>query len=99
MTLLSFCLQAVLTTALDGVKQQYGAIREALDQEEQSALCCVKKEENRVLGGLEKKLCLLQSSLRSIQNGLHNLEGLADARADTRAQDQAFIMVSWSSLC
>ncbi|KAM4733804.1 tripartite motif-containing protein 14 [Anableps anableps] len=84
--------RVVLTEALDGVKQQYGAIREALDQEEQSALRCVKEEESRVLGGLEKKLCMLQSSLQTIQNGLHTLEGLADARADTRVQDQAFIM-------
>ncbi|XP_043981952.1 E3 ubiquitin/ISG15 ligase TRIM25 [Gambusia affinis] len=92
LTELHSLFQVVLTKALDGVKQQYGAIREALDQEEQTALRCVKKEENRVLGGLEKKLCLLQSSLQSIQNGLHILEGLADARADTRIQDQAFIM-------
>uniref|UniRef100_A0A3Q2U867 Si:dkey-29p10.4 n=1 Tax=Fundulus heteroclitus TaxID=8078 RepID=A0A3Q2U867_FUNHE len=84
--------RVVLTEALDGVKQQYGAIREALEQEEQSALRCVMKEETRVLGGLEKKLSMLHSSLQSIQNGLHTLEGLADARADTRIQDQAFIM-------
>ncbi|MEQ2298745.1 hypothetical protein AMECASPLE_008546 [Ameca splendens] len=84
--------RVVLTEALDGVKQQYRTIREALEQEEQSALCCVMKEESRVLGGLAKKLCILQSSLQSIQNGLHTLEGLADARADTRVQDQAFIM-------
>lgn len=89
----------VLTEALGGVKQQYGAIREALDQEEQSALRCVKKEESRVMGGLEKKLCVLQSSLQSLQNGLHTLEGLADARGDARVQDQAFIMVSLGSLC
>uniref|UniRef100_A0A8C6P610 Si:dkey-29p10.4 n=1 Tax=Nothobranchius furzeri TaxID=105023 RepID=A0A8C6P610_NOTFU len=74
------------------VKQQYGAIREALEQEEQSALQCVTKEENRVLGGLEKKLGVLQRSLESIQSGLHTLENLADARGDTRIQDQAFIM-------
>ncbi|XP_038124895.1 E3 ubiquitin/ISG15 ligase TRIM25 isoform X1 [Cyprinodon tularosa] len=84
--------RVVLSEALDGVKRQYGAIREALDQEEQSALQCVMKEESRVLGGLEQKLSLLQSSLQSIQNGLHTLEGLADARADTRVQDQAFIL-------
>uniref|UniRef100_A0A1A8FH00 Tripartite motif containing 14 n=2 Tax=Nothobranchius korthausae TaxID=1143690 RepID=A0A1A8FH00_9TELE len=81
-----------LTEAQERVKQQYGAIREALEQEEQSALQCVTKEENRVLGGLEKKLGVLQRSLQSIQSGLHTLENLADAREDTRIQDQAFIM-------
>ncbi|XP_017261106.1 E3 ubiquitin/ISG15 ligase TRIM25 [Kryptolebias marmoratus] len=82
----------VLTEAQEGVKQQYRTIREALEQEEQSALQCVMKEEDRVLGGLEKKLCALQSSLQSIQSSLHTLEGLADARGDRRVQDQAFIM-------
>ena len=74
--------------------QQYRAIREALEQEEQSALQCVTKEETRVLGGLEEKLCLLRRSLQSVQNGLHSLEGLADAKGDRHVQDQAFIMVS-----
>ncbi|XP_033823751.1 E3 ubiquitin/ISG15 ligase TRIM25 [Periophthalmus magnuspinnatus] len=73
-----------------GVKQQYGAIREALEQEEQMALQCVAQEEKRVLGGLETKLGQLQSSLQSIQRGLHSLEGLADTKGDK--QDQAFIM-------
>uniref|UniRef100_A0A3B3ZW09 Uncharacterized protein n=1 Tax=Periophthalmus magnuspinnatus TaxID=409849 RepID=A0A3B3ZW09_9GOBI len=72
------------------VKQQYGAIREALEQEEQMALQCVAQEEKRVLGGLETKLGQLQSSLQSIQRGLHSLEGLADTKGDK--QDQAFIM-------
>ncbi|KAM7003433.1 tripartite motif-containing protein 14 [Tautogolabrus adspersus] len=84
--------RVVLSEAQAGVQQQYGAIREALDQEEQSALNCVSKEESRVLGGLEKKLSHLQSSLQSIQQGLHTLEGLADAKGDERIQDQAFIM-------
>lgn len=88
-------VQVVLTEAQEGVKQQYRTIREALEQEEQSALECVMKEENRVLGSLEKDLCILQSSLQSIQNSLHTLEGLADARGEQRVQDQAFILVSW----
>lgn len=84
--------KVLLSDARAGVQQQYGAIREALEQEEQSALNCVSKEENRVLGGLEEKLGLLKSSLQSIQLGLHTLEGLADTKGDTRIQDQAFIM-------
>uniref|UniRef100_A0A3Q1CMQ8 Uncharacterized protein n=1 Tax=Amphiprion ocellaris TaxID=80972 RepID=A0A3Q1CMQ8_AMPOC len=84
--------RVVLSDARKGVKQQYGAIREALEQEEQSALQCVTKEESKVLGGLEEKLGHLRSSLQSIQQGLHTLEGLADAKGDTRIQDQAFIM-------
>lgn len=90
----SYCAQVVLTKAQESVKQQYGAIREALDQEEQSALQCILKEEKRVLGGLEDKLSSLQKTLQCIQKGLHTLEGLADAKADKRVQDQVFIMVS-----
>ncbi|KAF3688672.1 Tripartite motif-containing protein 16 Estrogen-responsive B box protein [Channa argus] len=82
----------VLTEAREGVQQHYRTIREALEQEEQSTLQCVIKEETRVLGGLEDKLSHLQSSLQSIQQGLHTLEGLADARGDKRVQDQAFII-------
>lgn len=84
--------RVVLRQALSGVQQQYVAIREALEQEEQEALQCVKKEESRVLGGLEDKLGHLQSSLLSIQQGLYTLEGLADTKGDKRIQDQAFIM-------
>ncbi|XP_013872254.1 E3 ubiquitin/ISG15 ligase TRIM25 [Austrofundulus limnaeus] len=84
--------RVVLTEAQEGVKQQYRTIREALEQEEQSALQCVMKEENRVLGSLEKNLSILQNSLQSLQNSLHTLEGLADARGDRRVQDQAFIV-------
>ncbi|XP_041795256.1 tripartite motif-containing protein 14 [Chelmon rostratus] len=82
----------VLSEARSAVQQQYGAIREALEQEEQSALECVTKEESKVLGGLEEKLGHLRSSLQSIQQGLHTLEGLADAKGDKCIQDQAFIM-------
>uniref|UniRef100_A0A3P9KU12 E3 ubiquitin/ISG15 ligase TRIM25 n=1 Tax=Oryzias latipes TaxID=8090 RepID=A0A3P9KU12_ORYLA len=84
--------RVVLTKAQESVKQQYGAIREALDQEEQSALQCILKEEKKVLGGLEDKLSSLQKTLQCIQKGLHTLEGLADAKADKRVQDQVFIM-------
>lgn len=89
-----YCFQIVLTEAQESVKQQYGAIREALDQEEQSALQCIFKEERRVLGGLEDKLSFLQKTLQSIQNGLHTLEGLADSKGDKGVKDQLFIMVS-----
>lgn len=75
------------------VQQQYVAIREALDEEEQTALRCVKKEESRVVGGLEEKLDHLKSFLESIQQSLHILEGLADAKGDKHIGDQAFIMV------
>lgn len=92
-------VQVVLSEARVGVEQHYGAIREALDQEEQSALQCVTKEESRVLGGLEEKLGNLRGSLQSIQQGLHTLEGLADAKGDKRIQDQAFIMVCWIRTC
>ncbi|XP_029953112.1 E3 ubiquitin/ISG15 ligase TRIM25 [Salarias fasciatus] len=82
----------LLSAALVGVQQQYGAIREALDQEEQSVVQCVTKEEKRVLGGLEEKLCHLQSSLESIRTGLQTLDSLAGAKGDGRVQDQAFIV-------
>ncbi|XP_054476197.1 E3 ubiquitin/ISG15 ligase TRIM25 [Anoplopoma fimbria] len=82
----------VLSEARAGVQQQYRAIREALEQEEQSTLQCVTKEENRVLGGLGENLGQLRSSLQSIQQGLHTLEALADAKGDKRIQDQVFIM-------
>lgn len=88
-------VQVVLSEARTGVQQQYGAIREALEQEEQLSLQCVRKEESRVLGGLEEKLGHLRSALQSIQQGLHTMEGLADAKGDHRIQDQAFIMVCW----
>lgn len=75
------------------VRQQYTAIREALDEEEQTALRCVKKEESRVLGGLEEKLGHLNNFLQSVQQSLHILEGLADSKGDKHVGDQAFIMV------
>lgn len=83
----------VLTEAQKGVQQQYGAIKEALEKEEQCALQCVMKEERRVVGGLEEKLSHLRSSLQSVQQGLHTLEELADTKGDKCVQDQAFIMV------
>lgn len=86
-------IQVVLREARAAVQQQYSVIREALDQEEQTALQCVAKEESRALGGLDEKLGHLRTSLQSVQQGLHILEGLADAKGDKRIQDQAFIMV------
>ncbi|KAM4618765.1 tripartite motif-containing protein 14 [Polymixia lowei] len=84
--------EAVLCEAQAGVQQQYMAMREALEQEEQSALQCVTQEESRTLGGLEVHLGQLQNSLMSVQKGLYTLEGLADAKGDKRVQEQAFIM-------
>lgn len=83
----------VLDEARTSVLQQYAAIREALDQEEQTALQCLAKEESRVLGGLEEKLGNLRSSLQSIQKGLHIFEGLADAKGDKHVGDQVFVRV------
>lgn len=83
----------VLQEAHTAVRQQYSAIREALDEEEQTALQCVSTEETEAMGSLEEKLGHLQSSLKSIQQGLHILEGLADAKGDNSIQDQAFIAV------
>ncbi|KAM6937294.1 tripartite motif-containing protein 14 [Xenentodon cancila] len=84
--------KVVLNEAQACLKKQYEAIREALEQEEQLSLQCVLKEENKVLGGLEEKLCRLQNSLQSIQNGLHKLESLSDAKGEKPVQDQAFLM-------
>ncbi|XP_027128881.1 E3 ubiquitin/ISG15 ligase TRIM25 [Larimichthys crocea] len=84
--------RVLLSEARAGVQQQYAAIREALEQEEQSALQCVTKEEIRVLGGLEEKVGRLRGSMNSLQQGLLTLEGLADTKADKRIQEQAFIM-------
>lgn len=86
-------VQVVLDKAQRSMQQQYAAIREALDEEEQTVLHCVKKEESRVLGGLEEKLGHLRSFLQSVQQSLHVLEGLADARGDKHIGNQAFIAV------
>ncbi|XP_061630826.1 E3 ubiquitin/ISG15 ligase TRIM25 [Phyllopteryx taeniolatus] len=82
----------VLSKARSGVCQQYAAIREALQQEEQSALRCVEQEESKVVGSLEEKLSYLHNSLQSIQEGLHTLETLVDAKGENLIRDQAFIM-------
>lgn len=92
-------LQVVLQEARTAVQQQYSVIREALDEEEQTALQCVSAEETKAMGSLEEKLGHLQSSLKSIQQGLHILEGLADAKGDNSIQDQAFIAVRVMSKC
>ncbi|XP_054633233.1 tripartite motif-containing protein 16 isoform X3 [Dunckerocampus dactyliophorus] len=85
--------KALLSDSRAGVQQQYTAIIEALQQEEQSALQCVEKEESRVVGGLEEKLGHLQNSLQSIQQGLHTLEALADDGKEGKLiKDQAFIL-------
>ena len=75
------------------MQQQYAAMREALEQEEQSALQCVVQEEARSVVGLEGHLSRLQGSLTCVQQGLNTLERLADAKGEQRIQEQAFIMV------
>lgn len=83
--------QVVLRQARAGVQQQYGTMREALEQEEQQALSCVSQEESRAVGSLEDQLALLQDNLAGVQKGLHTLGGLAHATGATRLQEQAFI--------
>ncbi|XP_077372015.1 tripartite motif-containing protein 14 [Festucalex cinctus] len=85
-------LREVLNVTRAGIRQQYAAIAEVLQQEEQSVLKCVEEEESRVVGGLQEKLSLLRDSLRSIQGGLHTLETLVDAKGQNLIRDQAFIM-------
>ncbi|XP_057692550.1 tripartite motif-containing protein 14 [Corythoichthys intestinalis] len=85
-------IKVVLSEVRASVSQQYATIREAFQQEEQSALRCVEEEESRVVGSLEQKLGHLHYSLRSIQNGLHTLETLVDAKGENVIRDQAFIM-------
>uniref|UniRef100_A0A4W5P4F5 Si:dkey-29p10.4 n=1 Tax=Hucho hucho TaxID=62062 RepID=A0A4W5P4F5_9TELE len=84
--------QVLLGDARAGVQQQYEAMREALQQEEATALLCVTREESRAVGGLEEQLTQLQEILSSLQRGLHTLEGLADTRGAARVQEQSFIM-------
>uniref|UniRef100_A0A8B9HYR2 Si:dkey-29p10.4 n=1 Tax=Astyanax mexicanus TaxID=7994 RepID=A0A8B9HYR2_ASTMX len=75
------------------VVQQYQAMREALELEEQQALLCVAQEESRVLGSIDEQLSTLNDGLRTIQTTFNSLQRLADAEGASRAQDQAFIMV------
>uniref|UniRef100_A0A674E5Q1 Si:dkey-29p10.4 n=1 Tax=Salmo trutta TaxID=8032 RepID=A0A674E5Q1_SALTR len=84
--------QVLLGDARVGVQQQYETMREALQQEEATALLCVTREESRAVGGLEEQLTQLQETLSSLQRGLHTLEGLADTRGAERVQEQSFIM-------
>lgn len=83
----------MLDDARANVRNQYQAMREALELEEQQALLCVAKEEARSLGGVEDQLGLLQSTLTTLQHSMGSLTNLADATGAHRAQDQAFIMV------
>nr|XP_023996726.1 tripartite motif-containing protein 14-like [Salvelinus alpinus] len=84
--------QVLLGDARAGVLQQYETMREALQQEEATALLCVTREESRAVGGLEEQLAQLQETLSSLQRGLRTLEGLADTRGAARVQEQSFIM-------
>ncbi|KAG5273783.1 hypothetical protein AALO_G00155460 [Alosa alosa] len=84
--------QEVLDEARANVRNQYQAMREALDLEEQQALRCVSKEEAGSLAGVEDQLSLLHDSLTTIQHSVGSLTKLADATGALRVQDQAFIM-------
>ncbi|CAB1313343.1 unnamed protein product [Coregonus sp. 'balchen'] len=84
--------QVLLGKARAGVQQQYGTMREALEQEEAMVLLCVTQDESRTVGGLESQLSQIKENLSSLQQGLHALEGLADAMGAARVQEQAFIM-------
>ncbi|KAI7802733.1 E3 ubiquitin/ISG15 ligase TRIM25 [Triplophysa rosa] len=74
------------------VLQQYQAMREALQQEEEQALHCMAQEENRVLGSIQNQLETLQNALMSSGSILNTLQALSDARGMSQYQDQAFIM-------
>uniref|UniRef100_A0A3B1KL34 Si:dkey-29p10.4 n=1 Tax=Astyanax mexicanus TaxID=7994 RepID=A0A3B1KL34_ASTMX len=86
------CVQEVVEGTRAAVVQQYQAMREALELEEQQALLCVAQEESRVLGSIDEQLSTLNDGLRTIQTTFNSLQRLADAEGASRAQDQAFIM-------
>lgn len=86
------CVQEVVEGTRAAVVQQYQAMREALELEEQQALLCVAQEESRVLGSIDEQLSTLNNGLRTVQTTLNSLQRLADAEGASRAQDQAFIM-------
>lgn len=86
------CVQEVVEGTRAAVVQQYQAMREALELEEQQALHCVAQEERRVLGSIDEQLGRLNNGLRTIQTTFNSLQRLADAEGASRAQDQAFIM-------
>ncbi|KAI1889969.1 hypothetical protein AGOR_G00168380 [Albula goreensis] len=85
-------IQTELGQSRESLKQQYQAMREALEREELKALQCVAREERRVLGGIQAHLEHLQGQLSSIQTSLDTLEGLSDAKGAERVKEQAFIM-------
>ncbi|KAI4892801.1 hypothetical protein NFI96_002487 [Prochilodus magdalenae] len=85
-------LREVVEGTRAAVIQQYQALREALEMEEQQALHCVSQEESRVLGSIEEQLGTLNHGLNTIQSTFNSLQRLADAHGAARAQDQAFIM-------
>ncbi|KAL1256703.1 hypothetical protein QQF64_012248 [Cirrhinus molitorella] len=85
-------VQAGLEDVRAGVLQQYQAMREALEQEQEQALLCVTQEEDRVLGSIEKQLETLQGALISSQSILNSLQGMTNAEGASQYQDQAFIM-------
>uniref|UniRef100_A0A671SE77 E3 ubiquitin/ISG15 ligase TRIM25-like n=1 Tax=Sinocyclocheilus anshuiensis TaxID=1608454 RepID=A0A671SE77_9TELE len=85
-------VQAGLEDVRAAVLQQYHAMREALEQEEEQALLCVTQEEDRVLGSIEKQLDTLQGALISSQSIVNTLQGMTSAEGASQYQDQAFIM-------
>ncbi|XP_027021062.1 tripartite motif-containing protein 14 isoform X1 [Tachysurus fulvidraco] len=85
-------VQKSLVGVCAAVAQQYQAMREALDIEEQQALHCVSQEEDRVLKSIQAQLDMLSPALTSLQQTFHPLSNLADSQGASRVQDQAFIM-------
>ncbi|XP_700212.1 tripartite motif-containing protein 14 isoform X1 [Danio rerio] len=86
------CVQSELEEVRAAVLQQYHAMQEALEQEQEQALLCVSQEENRVLGSIEKQLHTLQGALMSSQSILNTLQGMTNNEGASQYQDQAFIM-------
>lgn len=85
-------VQSGLEDVRAAVLQQYHAMQEALEQEQEQALLCVSQEENRVLGSIEKQLHTLQGALMSSQSILNTLQGMTNNEGASQYQDQAFIM-------
>ncbi|XP_076842130.1 tripartite motif-containing protein 14 [Brachyhypopomus gauderio] len=84
-------VQEVLEGTRAAVVQQYQAMREALELEEQQALRCVAQEESRVMGSVVGQLSLLKQALRTTRSTFNSLQSLGDAQGASRAQDQVFI--------
>ncbi|XP_062849446.1 tripartite motif-containing protein 14 [Trichomycterus rosablanca] len=85
-------VQENLESVRANVVQQYKAMKEALELEEQQALLCVTQEQNKVHGSVDAHLGTLNKALKTIQGTFEPLLKLADAQGASQLQDQAFIM-------